>query len=144
MKMMPTISKYMTPMPHTIGRDISLKTAFAMMREYGIRHLPVQEAGTLVGVISDRDAKLASSFKGSSDFTVDDVMVEEPYTVEPETPLAEVVKEMAAHKYGCAMIRQRNGKIVGIFTATDALRVLHETLEMFYRPAPEAGLFSRG
>jgi len=144
MKMMPPISKFMTPMPHTIGHEISIKTAFAMMREYRIRHLPVQDAGQLVGILTDRDAKLALSFGKADDLLTRDVMTEDPYTIEPEMPVAEVVKEMASHKYGCAVVRQRNGKIVGIFTATDALRVLHETLETFYRPSPEIGLYSRG
>lgn len=143
-KMMPAISKYMTAMPHTIGHDTSLNAALAMMREYGIRHLPVLKGTELVGVISERDVKFASGFKGADELRMDDVMVDEPYAVEPETPVADVVKEMAAHKFGCALVRQRNGKFVGIFTATDSLRVLHETLETFYRPAPDLGLFSRG
>ena len=63
MKTMPMIQKVMTPMPHTIGSDISLKKAMEMMREFRIRHLPVQKGGQLVGILSDRDIKLASSFK---------------------------------------------------------------------------------
>ena len=50
MKQIPKIDKYMTPMPHTIGYDIPLKTALEMMRNHGIRHLPVQKGGKLVGV----------------------------------------------------------------------------------------------
>ena len=138
MKQMPQIQKYMTPMPHTIGKDIPIKTALSMMREHRIRHLPVQDGGKFVGILSDRDVKLASSFKDAQELQVEDVMSPEPFTVHPEVALDYVVLEMAEHKYGCAVIVQGNGKVVGIFTAVDALRVLGETLEGFYKPAVDS------
>jgi acetoin utilization protein AcuB len=132
MKQMPQIQKFMTPMPHTIGKDIPIKTALSMMRDHQIRHLPVQEGGRLVGILTDRDVKLAASFKGAQDLKVEEVMSPDPFTISPEVSLDYVVLEMAKHKYGSAVIAQGNGKIVGIFTAVDALRVLGETLEAFY------------
>jgi len=128
MKTVPKIDKYMTPMPHTIGNDIPVKTALEMMRKHGIRHLPVQKGGKLVGVLTDRDIKLAASFNGSSELSVEDVMTPDPYIARPQTALDEVATQMAEHKYGCAIIEQENGKVVGIFTATDGLRVLGEVL----------------
>src|SRR5688500_13829306 len=118
MKQIPQIQKYMTSMPHTIGKDIPIKTALSMMREYRFRHLPVQEAGEAIGVITDRDVKLASSFQDSLALKVEEVMTPDPYTVTPNAPLDQVVTEMAEHKYGCAIVKQKNGKVVGIFTAT--------------------------
>ncbi len=128
MKTVPKIDKYMTPMPHTIGNDIPVKTALEMLRKHGIRHLPVQKGGKLVGVLTDRDIKLAASFNGSSELSVEDVMTPDPYIARPQTPVDEVAIQMAEHKYGCAIIEQENGKVVGIFTATDGLRVLAELL----------------
>ena len=136
MKQMPLIQKFMSPMPHTIGRDISLKEAMAMMREYRFRHLPVLDGGKLVGVLTDRDVKLVSAFKGSDAMTVDEAMTPDPYVVAPDAGLDHVVAEMAEHKYGCAVIQQANGKVVGIFTATDGLRVLSQELGAFYKQAP--------
>lgn len=132
MKSMPQIQKVMTAMPHSIGKAIPLKKAMGMMSELSIRHLPVQEGGHLVGVLTDRDVKLASSFASPDSLVVEDVMTPDPYTVTPETPLDRVVQEMATHKYGCAIIQQSNQKVVGIFTTTDCMRVLHETLEKTY------------
>lgn len=134
MKTMPKIQKVMTAMPHTIGADITLKKAMEMMREFRIRHLPVQKAGQLVGVISDRDIKLARSFQGPGELMVDDVMSPDPYVITPEAQLDDVVLNMAEHKYGCAIVQQSNGKVVGIFTDNDALRVLGETLRGNYKP----------
>ena len=134
MKAVPMIDKYMTVMPHTINYTMPVKTAFEMMREYHIRHLPVQNAGKLVGILTDRDIKLASSFAGASELKVEEVMTPDPYVVRPHTPLDHVVLEMAEHKFGCAVIEQENGKVVGIFTATDGLRVLGGILQENYKP----------
>ncbi|MCM0606278.1 MAG: CBS domain-containing protein [Xanthomonadaceae bacterium] len=133
MKQMPQIQKYMTTQPHTIGKDISIDRALSMMREYRVRHLPVQEGGKLVGVLTDRDLKLAASLAGSDPLLVEDVMTPEPYTVSPNVPLNHVITEMAEHKYGCAIIQQENGKVVGIFTATDGMRVFGEFLTENYK-----------
>jgi CBS domain-containing protein len=40
---------------------------------------------------------------------------------------------MAEHRYGCAVVKQDNGKVVGIFTATDGLRVLGQILETRFK-----------
>jgi acetoin utilization protein AcuB len=129
MKTSPKIQKYMTPMPHTIGKDIPLKKAFEMMREHRIRHLPVQDGGHLVGVITDRDIKFASSFAGAAELKVEDAMTPDPYKVSPDALVEDVAEAMAERKYGCAIVEQGNGKVVGIFTEIDALRVLAEVLK---------------
>jgi acetoin utilization protein AcuB len=134
MKQMPMIEKYMTAMPHTINPIMPVKTAIQMMHENNIRHLPVQNGGKLVGVLTDRDIKLASTFQGAEDLTVNDVMTPAPYTTTPQASLDQVVFEMAEHKYGCAVVQQANGKVVGIFTATDGLRVLGEVLQGQFKP----------
>ena len=134
MKQMPKIEKYMTPMPHTINPGMPLKAALEMMREHRIRHLPVLFAGKLMGVLTDRDIKLASSFKQANVLTVDDVLTPDPYAVPPQTALDQVVLEMAEHKYGCAIVQQENGKVVGIFTTNDGMRVLGQVLQSGFKP----------
>jgi acetoin utilization protein AcuB len=133
MKSMPLVQKVMTAMPHTIGADIPLKKAKSMMSDYHIRHLPVLEGGQLVGILTERDIALASSFEGAAELKVEDVMMSMTYTVRPEASLDAVVAEMAERKYGSALVQQENGKVVGIFTAVDALRVLSEVLREHYK-----------
>jgi acetoin utilization protein AcuB len=133
MKQIPRIEKYMSTMPHTIGRKIPITVAYQMMREHRIRHLPVQDAGKLVGVLSDRDIKFATSFNRGEELRVEDVMTADPFTAKPDTPVDQVVTEMAEHRYGCTVVQQDNGKVVGIFTTTDGLRVLGELMQVHYR-----------
>jgi acetoin utilization protein AcuB len=135
MKQMPKIEKYMTPMPQTINADLPLKRAIQMMTDHGFRHLPVQVGGKLVGILTDRDVKLASIFTQAETLKVEDVMSLEVYAVPPGTALNHVVETMAERKYGCAVVQQENDKVVGIFTAVDGLRTFAELLENNYKEA---------
>jgi len=119
------IRQFMTAAPHSIGRDQPLSVAHERMRAWGIRHLPVLEAGKLVGVLSQRDALFVETLRDvdPTKVPVEDAMSSDVYIVAPDVPLTEVAREMADHKYGCAVVTD-GPRIVGIFTTVDALRAL--------------------
>lgn len=126
--MMPNIQELMVKQPHTIGKDQLLSKAQEMMREYKIRHLPVQYGGKIVGILTDRDIHLAFSIlPGAKNLRVEEVMVDGPYAVTGNTPADEVLREMVRNRYGCTIIKDEKERAIGIFTATDAIRVLAET-----------------
>lgn len=129
MKTIPTIQKYMTMVPHTIGVEQTLEKAIQVMNEYRIRHLPVLSGGRLVGILTDRDIKLVESFKDvdTKKVKVDEAFTPDPYITTPHAQLNEVCAEMVLHKYGCVLIED-NKKLVGIFTWVDALRAFDELL----------------
>lgn len=120
-----TMEDVMTEQPVTIGREQTLALAHKMMRENHCRHLPVLERGELVGVLSQRDLYFLETIAGvdMEEDKVDDAMSTDAYAVTPDARLDEVAATMADNKYGCAVIMERE-RVVGIFTATDALRVL--------------------
>jgi acetoin utilization protein AcuB len=128
-KPIPTIQKYMTTSPHSIGSDQTLAKAHEMMHKLSIRHLPVLSGGHIVGMLTDRDLHLIESMAGVDPHQskVDDAMASNVYSVSPETPLDEVVSTMGEKKYGSAVVVQ-NGKVVGIFTTVDLCRTLSELL----------------
>ena len=130
-----TVKNFMTKQPKTIGSDQSLKKAMEIMQEHNIRHLPVLENKQLVGVLTERDISVARSFQGAAELKVEGVMMPMSYTVLPESPLEEVVLEMANHKYGSAVVRDLQGTVIGIFTANDALRALSEILRESFQIA---------
>jgi acetoin utilization protein AcuB len=128
-KPIPSIQKYMTTQPHSIGEDQTMATAHRMMRDHHFRHLPVLKGGKIVGVLSDRDLRLVETLRDvdPNQVRVEDAMTARPYAVTPDAPLDEVVANMARHKYGCAVVMQ-NDKLVGIFTTVDACRAFAEML----------------
>jgi acetoin utilization protein AcuB len=129
-KPIPSIQKYMTTSPHSIGTDQTLAKAHEMMRAHDIRHLPVLSGGHIVGMLTDRDLHLIESMAGVEPrvMKVDEAMSTSIYSVAPETPLDEVVATMGERKYGSAVVMQ-NGKVVGIFTTVDLCRALAELLQ---------------
>lgn len=121
-----SLERYMTRHPHSIRFDEKIKTAADLMEKLHVRHLPVLNGGNLVGVLSDRDVRLVNT-TGAKDVRVDDVCVDEPYSVDVDTSLWIVADTMAKKKIGSTLVLE-GGKVVGIFTATDACRALAEML----------------
>lgn len=101
-----------------------------MMRAYQIRHLPVLEAGRLVGIVSDRDLHLIETLPGSDpdEITIDEAMTKDVYAVGTDDPADTVAEQMAEHKYGCAVVVNPWGSVEGIFTTVDAMQVLADVL----------------
>lgn len=128
-KSIPTVQKFMTTSPHSVGRDQTIAYASDRMREHQVRHLPVLEGGRLIGMLSERDVALVEALGGVDPtvVTVAEAMSTVIYSVSPDAPLDEVVKEMASKKYGSAIVEQ-NGKVVGILTTVDVCRALAELL----------------
>jgi len=129
-KGIPTIMNYMTVTPHSVGAEQTIDVAHNLMKEHGIRHLPVLTAGQISGVVSDRDLKLAMSIRGveSTKTTVEEIATNDVFLVKPESKLDDVVKTMADKKIGSVLVVD-NHRLVGIFTTIDALKALHELLQ---------------
>lgn len=140
MKTTAKIKTAMTPFPHSVDIKAPLEQARAFMEEHTIRHLPVTEDGTLIGVVTERDIDLlmgpAFDYPNPTKLHVSDAMVSETYVVDLETPLAYVAKTMADRHIGSAIVTRR-GKLAGIFTASDALKALADHLGIDADPGPD-------
>lgn len=137
----PQILAYMTPFPYSIDVDAPLVEAHAFLRERRIRHLPVTQEGQLAGILSDRDIKLALGPDLGSpperELRVRDVYQPDCYVVEAGEHLDRVAETMAERHIGSALVT-RDGKLVGIFTTTDACRALARILrEQHPDPGPD-------
>jgi acetoin utilization protein AcuB len=123
------VADYMTPLPLTVGADQPMSVAHRFMREHRCRHLPVLQAGKIVGVVSDGDLHLIETLKGvdPDQVLVEEAMTTDPYCAESDTPLADVVQAMAEHKYGCSVVVER-GRVSGILTTVDVCRAFADFL----------------
>jgi acetoin utilization protein AcuB len=122
------IQSVMTKSVHSVGPDQTLAVAQELMKKHAIRHLPVRHEGRIVGLLSERDIDFALRVDKSTpeDLRVEDALTTDVFTVLPNASLRSVAKEMGAQKIGCAIIEDEHGKLLGIFTAVDACRVLGE------------------
>lgn len=122
------IAQVMTPAPKSIGPEVSLSKAQEMMAKLKVRHLPVVVGSKVVGLLSDRNAKAASLSKWGEGFLVEDVMISDPFVVQPSESLDSVLSQMMKNKYGSVVVQEKNGDVTGIFTTLDALYVLRKML----------------
>jgi acetoin utilization protein AcuB len=131
MSTVPTVKSVMTAFPYSVEKDSPVSEALEFMRQHKIRHLPVTQSGELLGVVSDRDIKLMLgpdfAYPDAQELKVEEAMVENAYIVDDATPLDKVLNHMAEERIGSAIVT-RSGKLVGVFTSSDACRAFAEYL----------------
>lgn len=130
-----TVKDLMTPNPDTIAPEATLGTAVAEMNRFDDRQLPVVDKyGKLVGMITERDIRLAVNSPLLSEdstlrirllerFLVEDCMTRHVVAVAPETPLHEAAKILAARRFGALPVLVED-ELVGILSVTDLLQYL--------------------
>jgi acetoin utilization protein AcuB len=135
-KKIPHVGAVMTPFPHFVDTDAGVVEVERLMDEHHIRHIPVQQEGRVVGIVSQRDLyRLVDRFLPNTEkarIRARDIMVD-PYVVAFDTPLNEVALEMAKRHIGSAIVLHHE-KLAGILSATDICRILAEILESEFSP----------
>ena len=132
------VSKYMTRKLITVGPKMSVKEAFLTMRTHRVRHLPVVEGDSLVGIISDRDLRRPRWAEAIDDWTayyqvdddtaVKDVMTPNPEVIHTYDRILKVVTILRERSYGAMPVLDKGGDLVGILSAQDLLAALEELL----------------
>ncbi|GAL68127.1 CBS domain-containing protein [Jejuia pallidilutea] len=131
------ISMIMTEHVITLKRNDNLEKAEKLFKQYKIRHIPVVEDNTIVGMLSYSDL-LRLSFADVTDdndtaadvmvysmFTIDQIMKKKIVCVSPSNSIKEVA-EILAKKEFHALPVVNNNKLVGIVTTTDLINYLLE------------------
>jgi len=127
--------------PVTINPDASFYEARTLIRDKGIRHLPVvDKKHHIVGILTDRDIRAAApsdattlsiheihyilgKLQVSSFMTPADRLV----TVTPDTTFEKAVKLMHDYKIGCLPVLDGR-ELVGIVTETDVLETFVDVM----------------
>lgn len=132
------VSDFMTCEPATISPDDNLRRAIETMHEHRCRRLPVLENDRLVGIISDRDVRLALMSpwvlreRWYDEALLDNTpvracMAVDVVTVSPDAPLIEAARLMRDRKIGGLPVVEQE-RLVGIITETDVLNALIQLL----------------
>ncbi len=125
MARIPTIKSVMTPFPHSVRTGDTIAAARRSMTQNGIRHLPVIDDEHLTGILTLRDVERveAISEHAARVTSVGEVCRFPAYTVDLDEPLDNVLLHMASERLGSVLVI-RHERVVGIFTVTDACRLL--------------------
>ncbi len=125
--------------PVTVTPDDTLARALELTRAHRIRHLPVcGKGGTLAGILSDRDIRLAMP----SPLTVADaeradflertpvaaIMTREVITVTARETLEDAAKQLYRHRISSLPVVDAQGRLEGILTETDILHAFVQIL----------------
>ncbi len=128
-----TVQTLMTGSPHKASPDTRLREILACMNRDGCRHVPVVEDELLVGIVSERDIRLAldspvlepgesgGRLDSLESLTAGDCMTAAPMTVTPSTPAHEAADMLRLHKFGALPVVE-DGRLVGILSTVDFLR----------------------
>ena len=127
---MPPVGAAMTPFPYFVDAVDPVEKIERLMEAHGIHHIPVQQDGRVVGLVSERDLQhlVQRSIPDHSKIPASDVLRPDPYVVEINMPLGDVVAEMAERRIGSVIV-VKHGKLAGIFSISDVCRVLAKILE---------------
>jgi acetoin utilization protein AcuB len=127
-----TVNDLMTVNPNTVTADTPLGGVINLMKMQCCRQLPVVDSsGNLVGIVTDRDVRLAMNspivLRGRwqdedllSTARAESCMTPNPITVTPDMPAYRAAEMLSAYKFGALPVVD-NGQLVGIITVTDFL-----------------------
>jgi len=128
------VSHWMTRKVFTVGPNDGVTDAVKLMKEKGIKHIPVVKEGRLKGIISDRDIKEFSPSRATTldmyelhyllaSTKVKELMKTKVITTSPEIPVEEAAMLMFDQEVGCLPVLE-GGILVGIISDRDIFRVL--------------------
>ncbi len=126
------VEKWMNREVVTVAPDDSFRVALNLIRQKGIRHLPVVEGRRLVGIVTDRDLRQAAPSGATSlsihelhylleKLAIREVMTKQVVTIRPEQTVEEAAMLLLGHRIGGLPV-VRDGELVGILTETDILQ----------------------
>jgi acetoin utilization protein AcuB len=129
------VKNWMSKNVVTIDADDSMQDATRLLKEHGIRMLPVMKKNKLVGIVTDRDLKKASASDATtldihellyllSKIKVKEIMTKDPITVPPDYTVEETARVLLDGKISGAPVVDNDGQVVGVITQTDLFRVL--------------------
>lgn len=133
------VGERMTSPALTIGPEMGVQDALALMRRDHVRRFPVVDSkGNLVGIISEKDLLDATPSDATtlsvweinyllSKLTVEKIMTKNVITITRDTPLEEAARIMADKKIGGLPVVE-GSKVVGIVTETDIFKLFTEIL----------------
>ena len=136
------LSEIMTENVISVQQDAPFHQVADKIQRHKIRHLPVvTKENKIIGLLTERDLYRIQSPRKLEDgtwyydpeildnFILKDVMIANPFTFRPDNTVAEAILKMVRNKYGCIPITDAAGKLCGIVTYVDLLKLAAQIIE---------------
>lgn len=128
------VRDWMTPKVISADVTMTLPEAHELMREHGIRRLPITKDGKLVGIVTRSDIRGAQPSEATSlsiwelnyllsKLTMDRIMTRDVVTVSPGATLKEAATIMNDKKVGALPVLEGD-EIAGVITESDVFRAM--------------------
>ncbi len=128
------VSEWMTRKVLIVKPDDNISEVVMIIKEKGIKHVPVAEHGRLKGIVSDRDIKDYCPSKATSldmyelhyllaKTKVREVMKTKVYTTSSDVPIEEAAMVLYDRNIGCLPVVD-DGRLAGIISDRDIFRAL--------------------
>ncbi len=134
------VKDWMTRDVITIPADTSIYEAHRLMREYGIRRLPVVEGNELVGIVTRGDIRGAEPSEATSlsvweinyllsKTTVREIMTPDPLTIPQTASIGQAAKLMLSKKISGLPVVDMAKNLIGVITESDIFRLIVQEWE---------------
>jgi CBS domain-containing protein len=143
------VKDWMTRSVISVRADSGVLEAGNVMRENGIRRLPVVNVdGRVVGLVTHGDVREAKPSTSSTlsawemnyllaRLTVAEIMTEDPISISPEATIGEAAYLMYKNKISGLPVLDANQNLVGMITESDIFRmVVHDWQKSLEDPTP--------
>lgn len=128
------VRDYLHKAPATVPPECTCQEAAALMRRFGVGALLVVEAGSLVGIVTDRDIVVRGVAAGRTpDLRVSDVMTADPVTVQGSADIEYAVVLFANGGFRRLPVLE-DEELAGMLTVDDAVVGTVRHLEALLEP----------
>jgi CBS domain-containing protein len=118
------VRKHMSAPAITVRADADYRTAFDIMRERELHHLPVVDAaGHLVGIVALRDMLVAATRYQNAPVEIAEVMRRPVLSTQADLQIVEAARLMMSRKIGCLPVVDAEMNLLGVITESDLLEV---------------------
>ncbi len=139
------VKEWMSENPVVLDQNASIMKAIQIMKEYGVRRIPIVQQDKLVGIVTDRDIREATPSKATtldvhelyyllSEIKVKDIMTPDPITIQPEETVEFAAVIMLENRISGLPVVDDNKRVIGIITQTDIFKVLINITGIYYGP----------
>jgi acetoin utilization protein AcuB len=129
------VKEWMAVKPIVIDENTSIMKVTQIMKEHGIRRVPVVRRNRLVGIVSDRDIKEAAPSKATSldmhelyyllsEIKVKDIMTPNPITLRDTDSVEKAAVIMLKNRISGLPVVDEQGFVTGMITQTDVFKVM--------------------